>query len=258
MSNPKDYYNARKKRFLREFDLVARSGRSVIESYFGSENASALVAETRREFECLIPQLPYIGGKQPFTEFIVFTGMLLAVYCVSKAHGRTVEQTGELVYEIGRAVIKSSPMFLLRLFTPLNFSRRSLDRLRKRASESHERQYPDDYVYDFIAGDGRTFDYGVDYLECASCKFLAKQDAPELAPYLCPVDILYSEALGWGLTRTMTLAEGADRCDFRFKKGGATKVAVPAAMQRVVSRAVNESKQGSFHLAPSTNFPPQS
>jgi hypothetical protein len=219
---------------LREFDLVAKSARSVLNEYFVGENVNGLLAETRREFEALIPQLPYIGGKQPFTEFIVFTGMLLAVYLVSKAHGKTVEQTGDLVYEIGRAFLKSSPAFLARLSGNMNFSRLYLSRLRKRAIESHQRKYPDDYVFNFVEGDGQTFDYGVDYLECASCKFLAKQGAPELAPYLCPVDILYSKSLGWGLTRTMTLAEGAERCDFRFKKGGKTKVAVPASMQNVI------------------------
>lgn len=105
--------------------------------------------------------------------------------------------------------------------------------------ESCQKDYPieqgiPDYVFNFVEGDGQTFDYGVYYLECASCKFLAKQGAPELAPYLCLVDILYSKALGWGLTRTMTLAEGAERFDFRFKKGGKTKVAVPASMQNVI------------------------
>ena len=234
--NLSNYYIARKKRFLTELDLVAKSARPVIDRYFGDEHARALTAETRREFENLIPQLPYIGGKQPFTEFIVFTGMLLAVYRVSIAQGKTVEQTGELVYEIGRAFLKTSPVFLLRPLTPLKFSRRSWNRLQKRAIESHARKYPDDYVYDFVEGDGTTFDYGVDYIECTSCKFLAKQGAPELAPYLCPVDILFSKALGWGLLRTMTLAEGADKCDFRFMKGGQTSVAVPAALQHVVAR----------------------
>jgi hypothetical protein len=219
-----------------EFDLVAKSARSMLEGYFVGANINALVAETRQEFENLVPQLPYIGGKQPFTEFIVFTGMFLAVCRISQAHGKTVEQTGEMIFEIGKAFIKSSPAFLLRLFAPLNFSRYYLDRLRKCAIESHQRKYPDDYVYDFIEGDGKTFDYGVDYLECASCKFLAKQGVPELAPYLCPVDVLYSEALGWGLTRTKTLAEGAEMCDFRFKKGEQTKIAVPTALQTVVAR----------------------
>jgi hypothetical protein len=235
MPDPQNYYLKRKTRFLLEFDLVAKSAHAVLERYFG-ENANVLVAETRREFESLIPQLPYIGGKQPFTEFIVFTGMLLAVYRVNKARGKTAEETGELVYEIGREFLRAYPAILLRLFGRMNFSRPYLDRLRQRAIESYRREYPEGYVYNFVEGDGATFDYGVDYLECASCKFLAKQGAPELAPYLCPVDILYSEALGWGLTRTMTLAEGAEKCDFRFKKGGSTKVAVPFALQHMVER----------------------
>lgn len=239
MSDPSNYYTSRKYRLLKEFDLYVKYSRTVLVRAFGEENVEALVAETRQEFENLLPQLPYIGGKQPFTEFIVFTGMLLAIYRVNKAQGKTAEETGELAYEIGRAFLKNSPAFLLRLFAAMNFSRYYRNRLQKRAKQSQARQYPDDYVFNYIEGDGKTFDYGVDYIECASCKFLLKQGAPELAPYLCPVDILYSEALGWGLMRSMTLAGGAEKCDFRFKKGGPTKVAVPAAMQDVVAKGLS-------------------
>ena len=230
-----DYYMKRKRRLLWEFNLVAKSARFVVGKHF-DENADILLSDIRREFESLIPHLPFIGGRQPFTEFVVFTGMLLAVYKVGKARGKNAEQIGAMIYEIGDAFLKSFPAFLLRLLIPVNFSRRYMDGAKKRAIASHARPYPEGYVVDFVEGDGKTFDYGIDYLECASCKFLAKQGAFEIAPYLCPVDILYSDALGWGLTRTMTLAEGAEKCDFRFKKGGKTNVAVPAAMQAVVSR----------------------
>ena len=98
MSTPSNYYLARRKRFLLEFDLVAKSSHSVIGRHI-NENADILLSETRREFESLIPQLPYVGGKQPFTEFVVFTGMLLAVYRVGKARGKTVEQTGVMIHE---------------------------------------------------------------------------------------------------------------------------------------------------------------
>ena len=236
MSAPSGYYASRKPRLLKEFDLVVKYTRRVLVKNLGGENVDNLVARTRSEFEALIPQLPYIGGRQPLTEFVVFTGMYLAIYRVTKSLGKTVEETGELVYEIGREFLRNNPAFLARIFGFMSFSRFYLSRLRKRAIESHLQQYPEGYVFNFVEGDGKTYDYGVDYLECASCKFLARQGAPELAPYLCPVDILYSDALGWGLMRTQTLAEGADRCDFRFKKGGETKVAVPVALQAVVAR----------------------
>ena len=236
MTNFQNYYLRRKFRFMFEFNLVARSARPVLEKHYG-DDVGMIITDMRREFESLIPQFPYIGGKQPFTEFIVFTAMFLALYRVNKAHGKTAEQTGETMFEIGRAFLRSYPVFLVYLFGRMNFSRRYLELVRKDAAESQQRKYPEGNVIYFIKGDGENFDYGVDYIECASCKFLAKHGTPELAPYLCPVDILYSDTLGWGLTRTMTLAEGADRCDFRFKKGGETNIAVPAAMQAVVARS---------------------
>ena len=231
-----DTYIAQKARFLKQFELYVKYSRSVLVKYFGAQNVNGLIADARGEFETILPQLPYIGGKQPFTQFIVATGLSLAVYRIAKTRGMTAEEVGELLYEIGRSIIKSYPAFLPKLFGGMNFSRYYLKRLRQRAIQSHKREYPDDYVYNFVEGDGKTFDYGVDYLECASCKFLMQQDASELAPYLCPIDILYSKALGWGLSRTMTLAEGAAKCDFRFKRNGPTNVAVPIALQPIVNK----------------------
>lgn len=80
------------------------------------------------------------------------------------------------------------------------------------------RKYPGDFVFTFIEAEGRNFNYGIDYVECANWKFLKSQGALELMPYICATDSTVSEMLGWGLTRTMTLAEGCDKCDFRFKK----------------------------------------
>ena len=229
-------YLSRRPQLLKEFDQTVKHIQPVLGRYFTLEQVPVLIQETRQEYSGIIPQLPDLGGKQPFTQFIISTGMLLAVYRVAKAYGKSIEEIGELIYEIGGAYLKAYPAFLMRLFGKMNFSQFYLRRLQKRALESHRRQYPGDYVYNFVAGDGQHFDYGVDYLECASCKFLAKQNASELAPYLCAVDILYSRLLGWGLTRTMTLAQGAEKCDFRFKHGGPTNVAVPAALLPVINR----------------------
>lgn len=41
-------------------------------SRYGEGRTNAMITETRQEYEALIPQLPYIGGKQPFTQFIIF------------------------------------------------------------------------------------------------------------------------------------------------------------------------------------------
>jgi len=82
----------------------------------------------------------------------------------------------------------------------------------------------------FVEGEGQKFDYGIDYNECANVKFLRAQNALELAPYICATDKVASEILGWGLNRTMTLADGYKKCDFRFKKGGKTFVKGPKSL----------------------------
>jgi predicted ArsR family transcriptional regulator len=98
--------------------------------------------------------------------------------------------------------------------------------------QSQKHKYPGDYVLQYIEGDGKTFDYGIDFLECANCKFLRTMGADELAPYVCAGDKLVSEFLGWGLTRTMTIADGHEKCDFRFKRGGETHVQIPSSLHR--------------------------
>jgi hypothetical protein len=74
-------------------------------------------------------------------------------------------------------------------------------------------------VFEHVEGDAETFDWGRDYIECGIVKFLHSQGADELTPCLCLTDYALFGALGIELKRTMTLAEGDKKCDFRFKKG---------------------------------------
>jgi hypothetical protein len=220
-----EYYESRTKRLLAEFDLAVGRVSDLFASRYGPSDAGAMVTEAREVYRTLIPDLPYVGGAQPLTQFVVATGWFLAMYRALSAQGRPVEEAGRLVYEVTEAYLRRYPGVARRLMRHMTFSRLYLARLRRRAQESQERRYPGAYVFLYVPGDGVTFDYGVDYLECASCTFLARQGAAELAPYLCTADYIYSEMFGWGLARTTTLAEGGDRCDFRFKRGGPTRVA---------------------------------
>lgn len=85
MSYPSDYYISCKSRLLKEFNLYVKYSRTVLGKQFGEENIDAVVAATRKEFEDLIPQLPYVGGKQPFTQFIVATGLSLVQLGINRS-----------------------------------------------------------------------------------------------------------------------------------------------------------------------------
>jgi hypothetical protein len=222
---PEASYASQKSRLLKDFDRMVARVKRVLISRYGEGQAKALIRESRREYEALIPQIPYIGEKSPMLIFLLPTSRYLAVYRALQKRGATVEDAGRLIYEMCEAEAKAIPGPVRRLMGYLWFSPLFLRRVRKRAAESQKRQYPGGYVFTYVAGDGRDFDWGIDYTECSGCKLLTAQDAMELAPYVCAVDKVTSELLGWGLTRTMTLAEGFEKCDFRFKKGGQTRVA---------------------------------
>jgi len=226
-------YVSRKARLLKDFDRSLVRVKRVLISRYGEEKATALISNSRREYEALIPQIPYIGDKNPLLIFLLPTSRYLALYRALQNQGRTVEDAGQMVYEMGQAELKAIPRLVRGVIGCVWFSPWFLRRLKKRAMESQQHRYPGGYVLTYVEGDGQSFDYGIDYTECASCKFLSAQCALELAPYVCAVDKAASEMLGWGLSRTMTLAEGHEKCDFRFKKGGKTCVMLPPSLRRV-------------------------
>ncbi len=55
-------------------------------------------------------------------------------------------------------------------------------------------------------------------------KYLTQQGAPELAPYLCWFDYPMCAAMLVRLRRTETIAQGGQKCDFRFCRGQAVEV----------------------------------
>ena len=77
----------------------------------------------------------------------------------------TVEEAGVLIYEVCQALINSYPKSVLCLISHMDFSERYQRDLQKRAVESHQHQYPGDYVLNFVKGDGKEFDFGIDYTE---------------------------------------------------------------------------------------------
>jgi len=222
---PQETYVSRASRLLRDFDRSAARVQPALTIRHGVTQAAALLRAAREEYVALIPRIPYIGETNPFLVFLLPTSRYLAVYRAHLSEGRTVEEAGRTVYEMGAAEFAAMPGLVRRAIRYLWFFPWFEQRVQKRALESQKRTYPGGYVLTYVEGDGRSYDYGVDYTECASCKFLTAEGALELAPYVCSVDKIASETLGWGLVRTTTLAEGGDRCDFRFKRGGQTCIA---------------------------------
>jgi hypothetical protein len=218
-----EYYIRNRVRLLREHQRMAAAGREFGIARYGEAFTDTVARESLAEFEELIPALPYIGGKRnSLTGNLASSASALAFYRVMKRHGKTLEETGEFLYRMMEAWIHRYPRLARRLMAHYYMSKFNQRQSRQKAVTSQERRYPGDWVREHVEGDSDTFDWGMDYTECGIVKFLHSQGADELAPYLCLLDYALYGALGIGLKRTQTLAEGDERCDFRFKKGGET------------------------------------
>ena len=139
-----------------------------------------------------------------------------------KALGKTAEEVGKVVYDAVVEVVSQLPP---RPFKEL--SAECIAKEKERARKSQERYYPEDWVWEFVEGAGMEFDYGYDFLECGTQKFYHAQDADEFLPFYCYLDLVTHRTTGWGFARSMTLAEGYEKCDFRWKKGGETRKGWP-------------------------------
>lgn len=191
---------------------------------FGRDRATGLIRDIRQEYEALSPEMPGIGGEENmFTEWLIYGVYYLAVYQVLKAEGQTVEEVGKVIYDTFEAMA-DYPKWLLRLVGSLKYNEKYVSQLKEAVAKTQELRYPGDWVATFIEGNGEGFDYGIDITECGICKFYRAQGADELAPYLCLSDYVVSDAFERGLVRYKTLAEGAEVCDFRYKKGRETFV----------------------------------
>jgi hypothetical protein len=212
-----------KEKLLKDFDGIFKKSKPFLASRFG-ESTPRFVEETRREYENIIPFIPYLGGMETFTRYVISAAQYTAIYRVLQKHGKTLEETGQFIYDFTEAFLNSYPKVFLRFLTGDIFSKKMMKKAKEGAEVTQRRVYPENYVASYVEGDGVEFDFGIEYTECAVCKFMKAVGAPELTPYICNVDIISSDLFGWGLRRTMSIAEGYPTCDFRFKKGGKTSI----------------------------------
>ena len=131
-----DYYTSRKEELLKDFDDLKKHARPILVSRYGNDFARAIDADARREFDLLIPQIPYVGGDgNALTQEMIQSAMALALYRAMNNQGRTTEETGELLYQTVEAMVDSYPRFLTRTIGFYEMSRFGQRKTRKAAAD---------------------------------------------------------------------------------------------------------------------------
>jgi hypothetical protein len=185
---------------------------------YGKSEGQALMAKILQEFQALFALLPDLGPKEEnrWATNMPPAALALATYRVLVPEYANLEEVGQILYKTVQGEMSGVASLIMRVTYN---EKANIEKLKLLAARSQRRQYPKDWVMTFIEGTRQDFNYGVDVTECAIQKYLAAQGAPELTRYLCLTDYVSSEAVGRGLVRYKTLAEGCAVCDFRYKEG---------------------------------------
>ncbi len=208
-----------RKRKLRKFyKRLMKKGKKVIVDKYGKSKAEALIKDFWITFNSLIPEMPLIRKDDNLLERqLILQTVYLSIYKTLKKDGEEVDEIWQLCNNIVDKMLQSLPRFIKKIARKNLFSNKEKKREMKSAKISQESNYEEDFKFEYVEGDGVNFDYGINMIQCAACKFYKGQKAEEFTPYVCKTDYLYSRHFGYDLIRTKTIAEDHEFCDFRFR-----------------------------------------
>lgn len=188
------------------------------------EKAAWYIRETESLFDRIRKDLHFASySKNPMDKRLFISGYFLAVIQLLDREGKSMEEIRKLVIGIASEYVRPKnkwQAFLKRLPAKLINTRLAAVIFKKMDRRISRRSHPDGFRVRVITGKEETlgFGYGVDILECGICKLFARHGFSKYASLLCEVDYITSSLAGLRLVRTGTIAIGADRCDFRFKR----------------------------------------
>src|SRR3954469_3322904 len=180
--------------------------------------------EVMDKFEIVLTQMPYVGGAASrMSDFFMRLMGFMAISRVLRRHGVPVPVIGEIERETYKAqllaVSEAERLASGRQFLSAENHALLREQAGKKATQSHQTQFPEDFVYDFVEPDtGDSFEFGINYKACGFCKLAARHGDKEILPNICGLDFAAYAARGIHLERTQTLAGGASHCNFRFSR----------------------------------------
>jgi len=196
--------------------------RQSIERHY-PQDAANLIAQVNAEFLVIQPDVGFAATSQnPIDRRLEFTAYFLSLIKVLEKNGERYDKIREVCLEITIQFVQPRnklEAFIKRLIPKLVGYKITGYFLKIFDSKISKPGHPDGFVARIITDKNETYGlgYGIDILECGICKLFAKHDLHLYAAILCEVDKITSGLAGLELIRHGTIANGAAKCDFRFK-----------------------------------------
>ncbi len=159
------YYPSQKSKLLKDFDATASPMRDYLVERYGQNLAEMLSREVRREYEHLIPELPFIEGMRvsALNSFLLITAQEVAVYEAKKKLNTSPSEAWEICREAIERRMERFPAIKRWLLKHLMHSSFLMRRVKRRAERQQQFRFGG-FEIRYLAGDGTEFDWGVDYV----------------------------------------------------------------------------------------------
>ena len=187
-------------------------------------NADKIISDTDNHYRAISPDTQFAKtSKNPIDRRLDFCSYFLALIKTLDEKGETFDDIRKLCLEIVTEYVKPKnkvQLFFKRIPAKLTNTWLAGIFINSFNEKVNYNSNPDGFVANIITDKAETFGlgYGFDILECGICKLFKKHNYQKYASILCEVDEITSGLAGLKLIRTGTIANGAKKCDFRFKK----------------------------------------
>lgn len=215
------YYLQKKDELISDFEGLITYLEPLLQQRIDVAIAKDTLQAARLRYALMLEELPYIGGDDNWlTGNLIKGAMAAAFYLPTKERGVNVDEVGHMFYEAVEKAMSDQvahPRERAHDATAIQMARTKEQDF---AIWTQKREYPYNWVSQYVECEGTPFDYGRDWLECGIVKLHKHYGIAELSPYLCLLDYIVFKASGQGLHRTKTLAVGDKFCDFRINLSG--------------------------------------
>jgi len=223
LSRFKLYNQSRVKKLSKIYKEHIRYFESIIKLTYPDQSDS-ISARMRIEFDAMAKDMMFaLDSKNPMDRRIPVCGMFLSLIRVLDSQGEGYEKIRStcmdvaIVFVTPKNALHKKLKFLQGRLVKSWLFRLIIPQFKKRVKD---KAHPDGFAVDIITNPAETFGlgYGFNIMECGICKLFNKHRSGQYAKILCEVDHLTSSLAGLDLIRTSTIANGASKCDFRFKQ----------------------------------------
>ena len=215
-----NYYLKHKSNILKDFHATNEGALEYLKEAIGEKKAVNITTSAATHFEKLINDLPDVGGElNPNTKYLIIAAWYTAYYIPARELDYGPEFVGKMIYKLNEYDQASMPKNKAHAIGAEKFTVNYKNRMKKWAKWTQQKEYPANWVAEYVEGNGTDFDYGYNYTECGICKYLHSKKMDELAPFVCLNDFIRSQSENTGLNRSKTLGQGDNCCNFRYKQG---------------------------------------